>query len=260
MKTKEEILDQCTDAILSGATVEEALAPYPDWKDELKPLLELAAELSSLPEPELNLTRMMQSMGEAMAEEVPKVGKSRITLFSRPVLLRIAASITVLLMLGWGTMTASASAVPGDWFYPIKLMTERARFALTINPEEKAELRITFSEQRLKEAVKKYEQGGGLDKALLKEMLDEAALALETVPELPSDSRDLVAARVLSTSRFQEESLKRIHEKATPEEQEVLKPYMEMCAQRCDWMSNHIDTPESWSNCGNSSENNSCPW
>jgi len=257
MKTKEEILDQCTDAILSGATVEEALSAYPEWKAELEPLLEMAAELSSLPEPQLNLTRMMQHMGEAM-ESPPKNRKPKVTLFSRPVLLRVAASIAVLLMLGWGTMTASASAVPGDWFYPIKLLTERARFVLAINSEDKAELRITFSERRLKEAIQKYERGDGLDKALLKEMLDEAALALDAVPALPDDRRDYVAARVLSVSRFQEENLKRIHSVASPEEQEILKPYMEMCAQRCDWMSDRMDAPESWSKCGGSET--SCPW
>ncbi len=252
MKTKEEILNQCTDAILSGATVDEALAPYPEWKDELKPLLEIGAELSELPTPNLNLTGMMQSMGAAMET------KSTITLFSRPVLLRVAASVTVLFILGWGAMTASASTVPGDWFYPIKLLTERARFVLAINSEEKAELRITFSERRLKEAVQKYEQGDGLDKALLKKMLDEATLALDAVPALSDNRRDYVAARVRSVSHFQKENLKRIHSVASPEEQEILKPYMEMCAQRCDWMSDRMDAPESWSKCGGSEA--SCPW
>ena len=97
-----------------------------------------------------------------------------------------------------------------------------------------------------------------MDKALLKEMLDEASLAIEAVPALPADRRDYVAARVLSVSRFQEENLKRIHAVASPEEQAILKPYMEMCAQRCDWMSDRMDAPESWSKCGGSEA--SCPW
>jgi hypothetical protein len=258
MKTREEILDLCAESMFSGATVEEVLESYPEWRDELKPLLELGAELSQLPEPNLNLTRMMQSMGEAMEQEPPKVGKPKIMLFSRPVLLRVAASVTAVLMLGWGVMTASAATVPGDWFYPIKLLTERVRFALAINSEDKAELRIVFSERRLKEVVKKYEQGDGLDKALLAEMLDEASRALESVPELPEDSRDYVAARVLSVSRFQDENLKRIHAKASAAEQQTLKPYMDRCAQRCGWMEDRMDSPETWSGCDNG--NDSCPW
>ncbi len=259
MNVTPEILDECMSAILAGATVQEALAAYPELKEELEPLLLLGAGLSSAPDPLLDPAVMLENMGRAMATAPVPKRRSRAAVFSRPVFTRLAASLAMVFALGWGATVVSAPAVPGDWLYPLKLMTERVRFALAVNSENKAELRIAFSERRLVEAVKKYDAGQGLDPRLLKEMLDEASAALESVANLPASSRDIMAARVLSATRFQEENLKRLHARVTPQEQEIIQPYLDMCSKRCDWMQKNMDSTEGWTECGTAGDRD-CPW
>ena len=142
---------------------------------------------------------------------------------------------------GWSTVTASANAVPGDWFYPIKRFTERAKFFLTINQEDKAELRIVFSSERLKEAVKRYERTGQIDQSLLNQMLQEARLAAEDSQTLPGASHMLLAGQAVHLSKYQQQMLGNLKTKATPEQQEILTRYVEMCDRRAQWIKQMCD-------------------
>ncbi len=65
----------------------------------------------------------------------------------------LAISSSVLLALGGSLMSVSASehALPGDFFYSLKLATEQARLVLVSDNEEKLKLKTKFTDRRVNE-------------------------------------------------------------------------------------------------------------
>jgi hypothetical protein len=240
----EDILDYCIDQVRLGKAPEDVLREYPDAAEQIRPLLAVAKKLEELPEPSASVRGMARTMAKVAvqaSDQRARPKRRKLTLFSYSFLVRAAAVLLVVLLGGWTTTTASSNALPGDLLYPIKLFTERAKFFLTINQEDKVELRIVFSAERLKEAVKKYERGEGLDRHLLQEMLEEARMAAETSAELPELTRGLLVSQAAHLSEFQQEMLGRFKKQVKPEEQEVLTPYMDMCGRRAVWMRQMCD-------------------
>lgn len=234
-----ERLDDCIEWARRGEAIEEILQDHPDVADELLPLLTLAADLERLPEPTPSVEGVMRTMVNLSTQQTapePTPVVRRVGWFSRSVWARAAIIMLAVSVLGWGTVSASAQAVPGDLLYPIKLFTERARFFLTINAENKAELRIAFSAERLKEAVRKYEGGGGLDRILLNEMLDEAKLAVESAPTLAEPVQGVLIAQAAHLSDFQRDTLARLERRAQPQERQTIQRFQNMCGRRGAWM------------------------
>jgi len=233
----EDILDRCLETARSGGDPEDILREHPEGADELRPLLALAAELGALPEPEVSVPGLMRSLTHLLREEPEaRPARRKIRFFSGAVLARAAAIFLCVGLLGWGAVAASQTALPGDLLYPVKLLTERARFVLTIDKEARAELRIVFSEKRLMEAVRKHREGGGLDKDLLRAMLDEAERALDAGPGLPEASRGLLYSRVAYLSDFQKSVLEQLKRRVASDEQKTLAPFIDACDQRCGRM------------------------
>ena len=235
----EDILDYCIDRIRVGKAPEDVLREYPDAAEQIRPLLNMAKELEKLPETSPCVPRMARTIGKLSvqpSDQRARPKRRKLTLFLHSFLVRAAAVLLVVLLGGWTTITASSNALPGDLLYPIKLFTERAKFFLTINQEDKVELRIVFSAERLKEVLKNYERGEKLDRQLLQKMLQEASLAVESSAGLSELARGLLVARAAHLSEFQQETLGRFKNRVKPAEQEVLTPYMKMCGRRAAWM------------------------
>ena len=232
----EDLVDRCIEAQRSGGDVGAILRQHPETAGEVRPLLELAAELEALPGPEPSASAMMNTLVRLSLRggEAPTAPKPR--LFSRPVLARAAAIFVCVLLLGWGTVAASSGAMPGDLLYPVKLLTERVQFFLTVTPEARAELRIVFSEERLKEAVKRHQADGKIDRDLLRAMLNEAERALDAGAELPDASRGLLFSRVAYLSDRQKGILEELKARVGPDEQQALAPFIEACDEQCGRM------------------------
>lgn len=160
------ILDQLIEHIRAGADPEEVLEQYPpDVADQIRPLLSIAVAFESEPDPVPSVDDLKQAIVRLSDQPRPRkttAPRWRTGRFWRRGLWKVAAAILVMFAIGWGTVTASAEAMPGDLLYPIKAFTERAKFFLVVNQERKAELRIVFSAERLKEAVLKQRRGEGL--------------------------------------------------------------------------------------------------
>ncbi len=61
----------------------------------------------------------------------------------------LIAVIMLVSLIGGSVM--AASALPGDWLYPLKLGTEELRLFLTRDPAQRAELEAQFQQERLRE-------------------------------------------------------------------------------------------------------------
>lgn len=256
MKSIETILDECIEQIRAGRSLEDVLQQHPGSADELRLLLGISQDMEALPDPVPSVEGLMRAMSQQIIWEPapPKVRSPvRITIFSRPVLLRLAASIAVLLLLSWGTAVASSDTVPGNFMYPVKRFAEKVRLLFSINDKDEAELRITFSERRLSEALKTYQQGGGIDDGLLRQMLDEAKRALDQALALSPEERSYLLSRVGYLTAHQNNVLEAVKRTADPKTQAELEPVSEMCGKRMQWMGQVMKdekmTPPSCSGC-----------
>lgn len=243
VNTAEDLLDLAVEALRRGEDPEPILARHPELAEEVRPLLEVARRLQDLPRPTPSAAGLMRVLARSAAEGPPAGRPGRLALLSRSVLMRAAAVVLAVALVGWATGMASAKAVPGDLLYPVKRLGERVKFLLTIDEEGRAELRLTFSEKRLAELLKKHSRGEGLDERLLAAMLEEAAQALEAGPRLPEVSRALLLSRLGYLSEHQRAVLEALQQRVEPEERIRLAPYLETCRRRCGWMRRMLAGP-----------------
>lgn len=252
----EEILDRCIHAARSGKDPEAILREHPEAAEEVRPLLQLASALQSLPAPVPRVARMMSAVAKAATEQTrapaPSRHKRKFILLRLPVLARAAILLLAALGAGWGTVGAASSAVPGDLLYGVKRLAEQIRFSVTVSPENQAHLLVSFSNERLREVVKKHERGGGIDAELLTRMLDHARDALVAGTGLSAASRNMLAARVASLHRFQGEALEHLEEQVTPQENQVIQSVLQVCRRRCECLAelqHKCKTPKSCEKC-----------
>lgn len=232
-----DVLDLCIEQSRTGGNPEEILRHHPGVADEVRPLLALAGKLDTLPAPSpatTAATGIFAALSRENANRRRERDRSRF--FSGTVLCRAAAALAFMLFIGWGAIAASNHTIPGDLLYPVKLFTEHVRFLLAVNAEEQVELRIVFSEKRLTEAVRKYQRGGGIDRELLRAMLDESEKALGASQSIAKPGRGLVVSKIAYMSNFQKRILERLKAWVEPEQRARLEPFVRACDSRCERM------------------------
>lgn len=238
MKNIETILDECIDQLRAGSRMDEVLKKHPEAEDELRSLLGVSQGLQALPDPTPSVEGLMRAMSQQITRpaRVQERRQAKIPFFSRPALLRFAAGFTVFFFLGWSTVAASSDAVPGNFMYPVKRFAEKMHLIFSVNDKDEAELRITFSERRLAEALKTYQQGGGIDDGLLRQMLEESKQALNQALALSPEERSYLLSRVGYLTAHQNNVLETVKRTAGPEDQADLEPISELCGRRMHWM------------------------
>lgn len=213
-RTPEELLDICLEMASRGEDWKEFLLPYPDCSQDVEKLLILARDVqeasgpveATAPGASEALLRLGRELArrELQKEETAhrKWGWLWGSAWAKPVFAGIVA-----LVFGASAVELSARTVPGNFLYPIKILTERVRFALTSDLQERVELRLTFSERRLSEIVKTLQEGRGADKELVSAMLDQAKAALTTAEKLPETQSVAYKSRIASFEKQQKERL-----------------------------------------------------
>jgi len=239
-KELEKRLDAFIAELRKGKSVEECLAQNPEHRSELEPLLEVAQAMQRLPKPELApelVSATLVSVGREVARY--RGNKSRTfrgMLSHRPRVAWALGAAFILLFAFTGMTFISGNSIPGDVLYPVKLATEKVKFLLTYDAQKKAELRLTFSDERLRELIGILQRSGTLDTDLLKAMLDEAKLALENGSQLPEQQASLFHVKFNHINAYQKESLEQIRLKVPPSERETVDKAIEVCGNRMQWM------------------------
>lgn len=161
MNRKEEVLARCIDEVLSGrSTVEDCLLRYPDLRNELRPLLEIALSIQPpkvAPSPEFR-SRLRRRLLDVMAPAEVYQGRKEVThgWFSSLLSVRmVAVSLLAFVVLSTGTVSvfASQSSLPGDMLYPVKVGVEKLQVAVTSDPEDKAYLHLKLAQRRIDEVT-----------------------------------------------------------------------------------------------------------
>lgn len=248
----ETILDLCIEDLKRGVPLNEVLAKHSAQAEELKPLLAIASKLESAPklEPSTNAAyTALVKMGRQLPEQ--KISKPIFNLdwfiIPRFAFARVMAVILVVGLLTWTTGTAAANALPGDFLYPFKLMTEKITFVLAADPEGKAELRLTFSERRMQELLAHYRKNGVIDKTLIKDMLEEAKLALDGISELPKEKQPLFYSKMAHFNDYQKDTLQSIQPQISGAQKEYIDKAIEICSSRGSWMQKMTKQGKYWS-------------
>ena len=177
-KEFEQILDQSLAQLENGAVLEAILKENPQYAAELEPLLRAAILARSLPQPTYQDS---QTEGRnRLLAEVDRINKTGAfakngtkSIFSRyagqwfknigtllfgkentemKLLPRLAIyGLMTVLIAGFFTVSASASSLPGDGLYGLKLGMEQAQLALTFDDDARLELEGEFEDERLDE-------------------------------------------------------------------------------------------------------------
>jgi Domain of unknown function (DUF5667) len=235
-ESPEELLEICLEMERRGEDWKAYLSAYPDRSGEVAGLVTLAREVreasAAAEAPAPGLSAALLRMGWAAAREEAKrdeASRERRSGWWRSAWVRAAVAGVAMLVLGASSVELSARTVPGDFLYPVKILTERVHFALTSNPEDRVELRLTFSERRLSEVVKTLKEGKGADRALISRMLDEAKAALADADQLPASQASAYKAQIASLERVQKDRLSAVESTVPADRRPAVAEAIGMC-------------------------------
>jgi len=233
----ETILDYCIDEMRTGKSMEECLSQFPEYAEELRPMLDVAGRLEALdaPEPSADtINNALFEIGQRTQQETQASEPSSFFLpefLRQPWIIRTVSAVLVVIVLFFGLSTASADSVPGDILYPVKQLTESIRIALTFNAEDEAELRLTFSEKRLKELSQVYRETGEVDEQLIRAMLADAGNAIERALAT-GDTLSFLRTKAQHLTETQHEFLQHLQPRVRGQSRQVVDEAIEICGKR----------------------------
>lgn len=238
MKPKiEEILDVLLNEVKKGKSIEDCLKDYPEYVDELEPLLRLATSIQDLPKPEPRqdaVATALRNVKEAVTEKSQKRIKFSLRKMFRlqPALIRAIAAVVLVVVVGWTTVTLSAHSLPDDMLYPVKRLTERIQYILTITPAGKAELHIVFAHKRSDEFARSFEEGEEMNRPLLNAMLNEAQSAMKYSESLHEERVTRLVEKIMTCNHHQREILEKIKPLSCSSDSPIIDEAINLCAQR----------------------------
>lgn len=196
----EDIFDNCLESIFKGESIDDCLKAYPEQAPELEPLLKTSlvfmqrsSAIQPAPEFKARLGSQLQAMLYAKQEKAER--RARIPIWQRRWALAMTA-ILGFLLIGVGTLAASAYALPDGSLYPVKLAEEQVKVTLAFSDIDKAKLHIQFAERRAGEMVEMARQGKGDEIFMLTEQVAnhlDKVYVMEQPPEVEEKEPKMVA-------------------------------------------------------------------
>ncbi len=181
----EEILNIALNMMKNGSSLEEALLNWPDKANELRPLLQTAALLMSLPK---------NSVPEPVMQRKYILSPAKHTwlkLFPVSKLAGLSMSLILLASLVAGTSYAAYSSVPGEALFTLKKSSEQIQLKLATTPEKKASIQIEITKKRLTDAQKVLnnpEAKPELEIAAINELVNQTRNTIEEVSAVTKNS------------------------------------------------------------------------
>lgn len=158
-----DILETCLQSLENGVDVEHILTQYPQFANELRPILKASAQARKLAaaEPSLEAHRrgrakLLQRTAQLREAKAP-AHRRVMPFFQR---LAYSLSITsVLLLSGTGLVGASSNALPGENLYPVKRSWEGVQLLFVFNHGHREALESGFENERLHEVSELLTEG-----------------------------------------------------------------------------------------------------
>jgi Skp family chaperone for outer membrane proteins len=160
----EKIIENCLKKIEKKiSTPEECLEAYPQYREELKPILfsaQMVKEVSPSTPPEFKVALREKLLTKA----AEKIGKKKPTLFRLPrrkALALLLAATLILSLVGIG-YAASRETDPNSPLYPVKIALEKVKLVFAREPSQKIKLHLENANRRLQELKNLKEKGSEL--------------------------------------------------------------------------------------------------
>jgi hypothetical protein len=164
-------------------SIEECLASYPEYANQLRPLLELAAQVGRMITPASSSAARAageQRMLAALAQRQERAAKTGPVIWylqrvvraltpGRPGRLRPAWNLAIvslfILSIAVGALMAVASthSLPGDLLYPVKMAAQQTRLFLTRDSEMQRQMEEQFSAQQRRDIQSVLNAGRRVD-------------------------------------------------------------------------------------------------
>lgn len=196
-------LDECLAAMSVGESLEECLARYPQYAEELRTHLPLAQRLTMTPrhQPRAAVQEAAWQHFRSQANDM-RLGRRPPLSFAwlRPLTI---AAVLVLAALGaaGGTAYASQDALPDSPLYRVKLFTEDARVWFTFDDSRKAELLLNQSNERTDEIMAMLRAGKPISGNVLSALRERSARAVRILEDHPDELALLARAREQSAEQ-----------------------------------------------------------
>ncbi len=203
-----DALQECLLELEAGATVDECVARYPEYEDELRVLLETAGTIREAPRVAPSLKFKQETRQRLLKLRPPatselsrdgrvhdstspwwqRLGRVLGGLRLRPALAGAVAALIFLVLLTGSVVSASGNSMPNSPLYPVKRLTEQVQLALTDDVVDEASLHLRFAERRIREAVAVPDKAP----ALVTDYQQELASALAMMKSLHKQGLDPV--------------------------------------------------------------------
>ena len=156
-------LEVCLQALEEGADLESCLARFPALADELRPILETAAQARAQAVREVPADAMRRGRARVLQHAAELRERDRAAALApfwhklwQPVrtVRTLATSLTAFVFLfsgGTGLVFASSNSLPGDNLYPVKRSWEGVQLAVILDPKAKAQRETEFEQERVHE-------------------------------------------------------------------------------------------------------------
>jgi hypothetical protein len=198
----DNILDDCLERILvRGESVEECLAYYRQYADEINPLLQtaLATRKALAIEPHPDFRARARYQFHSALKEV--ASKKRRRFFSWQLRWVTMASLALVLLLsGGGVVAAASNSMPDSPLYQVKLATEQIQLFLTSSPEDKAELHTKLVDRRVTEIIYMAEEGNVSLVELATQRLDNHLSIIVSISTAQAGAGDILSDGALESS------------------------------------------------------------
>jgi hypothetical protein len=122
--------------------------------------------------------------------------------------------VIALVLAGTWAVSASASSLPGQALYPVKLAAERARLAVTVRHGARAHLHLVFAERRLGEVQRLLGEEGAVAQSLVDALVAETEMALDELEEVGAAKKAAVGAKLLALTEQQQAVLTQVKARA----------------------------------------------
>ncbi len=209
--TIEEIVEQCLHRLDAGEDVAACLREYPDQRDVLAPLLEVAAELRHLPPvrlPEHVRTAAWLRVRVALADQAVNHGRWPMPRRWVGLHLRaISVVLALLLLLGTvgGTVVAAQQSLPGARLYGVKRASETVRLQFTVGPAQQALLYLSLADRRAGEILALRASGRSVDPQTLNDLARDYQRSWESIEKVDEAAQGPLIARYADVVREHQE-------------------------------------------------------
>lgn len=194
----EDALAECLEAITQGQrNIDQCLALYPQWARRLEPLLRVAMSLGEAyageePSAARQAEARQRFLAAARARQALALGPRRPLLpipwpprlpgpALRPALAALVLAVFAFVGFSSFTLATAGDALPGDWRYPVKRLTERARLTFVFGEDARRSFRIGLAEERLEEVEGLAAKEKHISEPILRELADNTGSLVEAL-------------------------------------------------------------------------------